>query len=85
MAPPPARPAAGAAPVPSTPAPGPEGLPLSYSGTMGGVEVLVRGGPISVAEDQATRTIIINADGLWIRVRIPPEIRTPEEGRDRVP
>jgi membrane-associated protease RseP (regulator of RpoE activity) len=50
---------------------GPEELPLSYSGTVAGVEVVVRGGPVSVSELQGARTLIINADGIWVRIRVP--------------
>jgi len=50
---------------------GPEGLPMTYSGTVAGVEVVVRGGPVAVSELRGTRTIIINSDGLWIRIRVP--------------
>jgi hypothetical protein len=49
----------------------PVGLPLSFTGTLTGVEVTVRGGPVAVSELKGARTIIIHADGLWIRVRIP--------------
>lgn len=50
---------------------GPESLPVTYSGTVAGVEVVVRGGPVAVSELRGTRTIIINSDGLWIRIRVP--------------
>lgn len=50
---------------------GPEDLPLSYSKTLSGVEVTVRGGPVAVSELRGARTIIINANGLWIRIRVP--------------
>jgi len=50
---------------------GPDELPVSYSGTVSGVEVTVRGGPVAVSELQGARTLIINADGLWIRIRVP--------------
>lgn len=57
---------------------GPENLPLSYSGTVEGVEVMVRGGPISVSELRGARTIIINTEGLWVRIRVPA--RLPRSG-----
>ena len=49
----------------------PESLPVTYSGTVAGVEVVVRGGPVAVSESRAERTIIINADGIWIKIRVP--------------
>jgi membrane-associated protease RseP (regulator of RpoE activity) len=58
-------------PEPTAPMSGPEDLPLSYSGTVGGVEVVVRGGPVSVSEMQGARTLFISADGIWIRIRVP--------------
>jgi hypothetical protein len=58
-------------PEPTAPMSGPEDLPLSYSGTVGGVEVVVRGGPVSVSELQGARTLFISADGIWIRIRVP--------------
>ncbi len=57
--------------APDAPEP-PAGLPLRYSGTLAGVEVEVRGRPVTVSELGGARTILINADGLWIRIRIPP-------------
>lgn len=57
---------------------GPEELPLSYSGTVEGVEVVVRGGPVSVTELRGARTLIINSEGLWVRIRIPG--RLPRSG-----
>jgi membrane-associated protease RseP (regulator of RpoE activity) len=73
VAAPPARPAGGVARVEPGAAAmvGPEELPLSYSGTVAGVEVVVRGGPVAVSELRGARTVIINADGLWIRIRVP--------------
>jgi len=50
---------------------GPDELPLRYSGTVSGVEVEVRGVPVAVSELQGARTLIINSEGLWIRIRIP--------------
>jgi membrane-associated protease RseP (regulator of RpoE activity) len=81
VAAPPARPAGGVARVEpmATAMVGPEELPLSYSGTVAGVEVVVRGGPVAVSELQGARTIIINADGLWVRIRVPAG------GRDEPP
>ncbi|MGD2120822.1 MAG: PDZ domain-containing protein [Gemmatimonadota bacterium] len=46
-------------------------LPLRYSGTVNGVEVEVRGEPITVSEFRGTRTIYINAEGLWIKISVP--------------
>ena len=59
------------APPPPAPEP-PEGLPLRYSGGVGGVEVEVRGRPVTVSELRGERVILIQAEGLWIRIRIPP-------------
>jgi membrane-associated protease RseP (regulator of RpoE activity) len=59
------------APEPATGLEEPLGLPLSFTGTLTGVEVTVRGGPVAVSELKGARTIIIQADGVWIRVRIP--------------
>ena len=56
----------------------PEGFPLRYTWTQEGVEVEVRGEPVSVMEMRGARTLIINADGLWIRIRIPPGGEVPE-------
>lgn len=61
------------APVPAVAEP-PEGMPLRYSGTVAGVEVEVRGEPVTVSELEGTRIILINAEGIWIRIRVP-EIR----------
>jgi S1-C subfamily serine protease len=47
-------------------------LPLRWSGSLEGVEVEVRGEPVRISEMRAARTIVINTDGLWIRIRIPP-------------
>jgi membrane-associated protease RseP (regulator of RpoE activity) len=49
----------------------PVDLPLSYSGTVAGVEVEVRGGPVAVSEMKGARILLINAEGLWIRIRVP--------------
>jgi hypothetical protein len=57
--------------APMLPMSGPEHLPLSYSGTVEGVEVVVRGGPVSVSELQGARTLFISADGIWVRIRVP--------------
>jgi len=61
----------------------PVGLPLSYSGSLEGVEVTVRGGPVAVSELKGARTLIINTDGLWIRLRIPVPGGQEEEGTHR--
>jgi hypothetical protein len=66
---PPAPPARADYPAPALEPP--EGLPLRYTWTQHGVEVEVRGEPITVQEMRGARTLIINADGLWIRIRIP--------------
>ncbi len=50
---------------------GPEDLPLSYSGTVEGVEVVVRGGPVSVSRIRGTQVLLIRAEGLWVRIRVP--------------
>lgn len=50
---------------------GPPDMPVSYSGTLEGAEILVRGGPISVSELRGSGTVIIQAGGVWIRIRIP--------------
>ncbi|MFC1660365.1 PDZ domain-containing protein [Gemmatimonadota bacterium] len=58
-------------PDPTLPDP-PEGMPLRYSGVLGGVEVEVRGEPVTVStESRGARIILINAEGLWIRIRVP--------------
>jgi membrane-associated protease RseP (regulator of RpoE activity) len=72
-------------PVPALAEP-PEGMPLRYSGTVGGVEVEVRGAPVTVSEVGGARIILINADGLWIRIRVPATRRDTDgrgEGGDR--
>jgi hypothetical protein len=38
---------------------------------MSGVEVEVRGAPVTVSEMIETRTLYINAEGLWIRITVP--------------
>jgi hypothetical protein len=60
-------------PVPPA-AEAPEGLPLRYTGIVAGVEVEVRGEPVTVSEMEGARIVLINADGIWIRIRVP-EIR----------
>jgi hypothetical protein len=40
---------------------------------IGGVEVEVRGNPVTVLEMRGARTILINAEGLWLRISIPRE------------
>jgi membrane-associated protease RseP (regulator of RpoE activity) len=67
-------------PVPTAAEP-PEGLPLRYSGTVEGVEVEVRGAPVTVSEMQDARILLINADGIWIRVRVPARRREAPESR----
>jgi len=59
---------------------GPENLPLSYSGAVAGVEVVVRGGPVAISEFWGARILIINADGLWIRIRVPAGSGSAPEG-----
>ncbi len=49
----------------------PEGMPLRYSGVVNGVEIEVRGNPVTVSDMRGSRTIYINADGLWIRISVP--------------
>ena len=56
----------------------PERLPLRYSGTMEGVEVEVRGDPVTVSEMRGERTFLIHADGLWIRITIPRGVEIQE-------
>ena len=46
-------------------------MPLRYSGVVNGVEVEVWGDPVTVSELRGSRTIYINADGLWIRISVP--------------
>jgi len=58
----------------------PADMPLRYSGTMSGVEVEIRGDPVMVSEMEESRTIYINADGLWIKISIPRRGRIPEPG-----
>jgi len=75
-APPPAPPAIpdrAAAPAPAAMMAPPEGMPLRYSGTVNGVEVEIRGDPVTVSEMKGARTLYINADGLWIRITVPRE------------
>jgi hypothetical protein len=61
---------------------GPEDLPLSYSGIVEGVEVVVRGGPVSVSELRGARTFIIRSHGLWIRIRVPAMAPDPGGGEE---
>jgi hypothetical protein len=68
---PPAVPDRRAVPEPDAPIAAPEGMPLRYSGMFEGVEVEVRGEPVTVSETRGARTLYINADGLWIRITIP--------------
>lgn len=49
----------------------PADLPFRYSGGLWGVDVEVWGAPVSVSEMRGARTLIINADGLWIRITVP--------------
>ena len=49
----------------------PEGMPIRYSGSVNGVEVEVRGSPVTVSEMRGARTLYINAEGLWIRITVP--------------
>ena len=65
-------------PPPPPPVEPPEGMPLRYSGSLAGVEVEVRGTPVTVSELTEARVILINANGLWIRIRIPPGGGEPE-------
>ena len=58
-------------PVPVEEIEPPPGMPLRYSGTVDGVEVEVRGEPVTVSEFEGRRTIYINAEGLWIRITVP--------------
>lgn len=55
------------------------GMPLRYSGTMQGVEIEVRGNPVTVSKLEGARTIYIHADGLWIRITVPPAGGTGKE------
>jgi membrane-associated protease RseP (regulator of RpoE activity) len=48
------------------------GMPLRYSGMVQGVEIEVRGNPVTVSKLEGARTVYINADGLWIRITVPP-------------
>jgi len=61
------------APAPTAAVTAPEGMPLRYSGSINGVEVEVRGDPVTVSEMKGARTIYINAEGLWIRITVPRE------------
>ena len=67
----PAVPDRRAVPEPDAPVAAPEGMPLRYSDVFEGVEVEVRGEPVTVSEARGARTIYIHADGLWIRITIP--------------
>ena len=53
-------------------------MPLRWTGTLEGVEVEVRGEPVSVSEMRGIGTVVIYAEGLWIRIRIPPGGSEPE-------
>jgi hypothetical protein len=79
---PPAPPAASRVVTPEPPVgiTSPEGMPLRYSGAMDGVEVEVRGNPVTVSEMKGERTFLINAEGLWIRITLPR--RSLPEGGD---
>jgi hypothetical protein len=57
----------------------PTGMPLRYSRTINGVEVEVRGDPVMVSEMPGARIVTITAEGLWIRIRIPPGGGDPPE------
>lgn len=86
IAPPVARPPRGDVPEPVAGVPVPEDLPLRYSGTVAGVEVVVRGEPVAVSELQGARTIIIDSGGLWVRIRVPAGGREGlQEGREEIP
>jgi S1-C subfamily serine protease len=86
IAPPAARPPTADVPEPVAGIPVPEDLPLRYSGTVAGVEVVVRGGPVAVSELQGARTIIIDSGGLWVRIRVPAGGRDGlQEGFQEVP
>ncbi|MGW8266609.1 MAG: PDZ domain-containing protein [Longimicrobiales bacterium] len=80
VAPPPA-PSRAEIPEPAAGVAGPEELPLTYSGTVAGVEVVVRGGPVAVSELRGARILIINAEGLWVRIRVPAGTGGGEGGR----
>jgi len=68
---PPAAPDSAEVLAPTAGVTAPEGMPLRYSGAVNGVEVEVRGSPVTVSEMRGTRTILINAEGLWIRITVP--------------
>jgi hypothetical protein len=61
-------------PMPAVVIEPPVGLSLRYSGTINGVEIEVRGEPVTVSELKDARTILINADGLWIRISVPHRV-----------
>jgi membrane-associated protease RseP (regulator of RpoE activity) len=77
---PPPEPSPAVVPEPAVAMAGPEGLPLTYSGTVEGVEVVVRGGPVAVSELRGARILIIQAEGMWIRIRVPSGTGGGEEG-----
>lgn len=66
----PAPPARVVSPGVSSPPP-PTGLPLRFTGSMGGAEVEIRGDPVTVTETENGRILLITSDGLWIRIRLP--------------
>ena len=65
----PARPAEAVAPAER---------PVSFVGSVAGVEVEVRGGPVQVSEYQGERVMVIDAGGVVVRIRVPPAPPKPE-------
>lgn len=78
----PTRPGLDVQPPPPAPEP-PEGLTLRYAGAVAGVEVEVRGRPVTVSELRGERVILIQSEGMWIRIRVPPGAGEPRLDPER--
>jgi hypothetical protein len=57
----------------------PEGMALRYSGVVEGVEIEVRGDPVTVSEVSGARIVLVQSEGLWVRIRIPQTRRDAED------
>jgi hypothetical protein len=67
----PSPPDRAAYPAPTVAVDAPADLPFRYSNVVNGVEIEIRGDPVTVSELEGTRTIYIQSDGLWIRIVVP--------------